>query len=157
MKKIFLSILTLFLSLYAQELKVQANYFESDDKKGKALFKGNVHIKKGIDEINANKVEIFTNKERIPYKYIATGNVTFVISAKSNVTYKGKAQKVIYFPQKKEYIFYTDVFIQQVGTNKMIQGQEVYLDALNGKARAKSGKSKPVIMTFELEEKQWSI
>ncbi len=152
--KIFFSILLLFFAANAEELKIKADYFESDEKKGYSLFKGNVHIKKGFDEINATKVVIYTDKNRKPLKYIAEGNVRFKIEDESKKRYRGKAQKVIYEPLKQEYKLYTDVYLKQIGDTKEIQGDEVVFNSINGKAYAKGIKDNPVIMIFDIEKKE---
>jgi len=149
----FISIL-LLSSLYAEELKIKADYFESDQKKGISLFRGNVHIKKSYDEINATKVTIYTDKDRNPVKFIAEGDVSFKLMDEHKKKYVGKAQKVVYTPKKEEYRFYTDVHLRQVGDKKEIQGDEVVFDATNGKAHAKGVENNPVIMIFDIKEKK---
>jgi len=154
MKK-FLFIVAFFITLIdAKELKIKADYFESDEKKGKTLFRGNVYISKGFDEINASKVIIYTNKKREPLKYIATGDVKFRIEDKNKNRYKGKAQKVIYNPNKKVYEFYGNVFITQLNDKKEIKGDEVFLDVTSGKAHAKGVSNNPVIMIFDIKEEE---
>ena len=67
-------------------------------------------------------------------------------------SYTGTAGKAIFVPAKKEYHFYENVHIQQLNEKKEINGEEVIISTVEGKARAKGGDSKPVIMTFEIEE-----
>ena len=155
MKILPIFIFTLLLSCaYAEELKIKADYFESDQKKGISVFRGNVHIKKSYDEINASKVTIYTDKERNPVKFVAEGNVSFKLMDEQKKRYVGKAQKVIYAPQKEEYRFYTNVHLRQIGDKKEIQGDEVIFDAIAGKASAKGVKNNPVIMIFDIKEKK---
>jgi len=154
MKKLVCCFLVLMSILYAQDLKIQANYFEADEKKGYSYFEGNVHITKGYDEINASKVEIFIDKKRNPYKFIATGDVVFQIESKSHVKYKGKAQKMVYIPAKKEYRFYTDVYLTQLDTNKTLRANEVFLDAIEGKTYAVSSEKEPIDIHFTIDEKE---
>lgn len=158
MKKIFFAVLfaALFLpfGLCAEELKIKADYFESDQNKGVSLFKGNVHITKGFDEINASKVTIYTDKERNPIKFIAEGDVKFRLEDSNKKKYSGVAQKVVYFPNKKEYRFYKDVYLYQIGEKKEIRGDEVVFSAISGKSYAKGVDKNPVIMIFNLEEKE---
>lgn len=151
---IFLLPIILLISLYAEELKIKADYFESDQKKGISTFRGHVHITKGFDEINATKVIIYTDKEKNPTKFIAIGDVFFKIEDEAKKRYKGRAQKVIYFPNKQEYRFYTDVHLRQIGDKKEIQGDEVVFNATSGKAHAKGVEENPVIMIFDIKEKE---
>jgi len=155
-----MKIFTLFISLllcsalYAEELKIKADYFESDQKKGISIFRGNVHIQKSFDEINASKVTIYTDKERNPVKFVAEGDVSFKLEDEHKKHYVGRAQKVVYTPKKEEYRFYTDVYLREIGDTKEIQGDEVVFDATNGKAHAKGVQNNPVIMIFDLKKKE---
>ncbi len=151
--KIFILIL-LTLALHSQELKIKAKTFDSDQKKGISVFKGNVNIIKENDELNASKVIVYTDQNQQPTKFIAEGNVSFVISTQDGASYRGQAQKTIYIPKTKEYFFYKDVHLKQIGENKEIIGDEVVLQSIDGKAYAKSKSSKPVIMIFDLEEER---
>ncbi len=151
-----LIILSLFIvSVFAEQVKIIADSFDGNEKKGVTIFKGNVRITKGNDELNASKVTVYTDKDRSPYQYEAQGNVSFYIDLKdNNATYKGDAGKVIYYPLKKEYQFYTNVHLYQIGTNRKVFGEEVLLNAKDGNAKA-VGKSKaPVIMIFNVEDKK---
>lgn len=152
----FLVVLAVFLAsgLFSQELKIKADSFTSDENKGISIFKGHVNVKKASDELNATKITIYTDKEREPTKFVAVGNVSAYIQTKKGSIYKGKAQRVIYFPNKKEYHFFDDVFLQQVDEKKEITGDEVVLKTIEGKAYAKGDKSEPVIMIFKLKDKE---
>ncbi len=154
MRQIILLTLFLLISVQAEQLKIIAESFNGDEKTGITIFQGDVKIQKGADELNASTVTIYTDAKRKPTKYIATGNVSFYIKTENKSIYKGKAQKAIFVPAKSEYHFYTDVHIEQLDEKKEINGEEVVISTIEGKARAKGGKSKPVIMTFEIEEKK---
>ncbi len=149
----YLVFLTLFLtiSLNANELKIKANEFNADDNKGISIFKGNVNIAKGFDELNATKVIVYTNKKHQPTKFIAIGNVSFSIKTKKGSLYKGEAGKVIYKPMLKEYHFFKDVHLRQIDEKKEIIGEEVVLKTIEGKAYARGAKKEPVIMIFKMK------
>ena len=153
MKKLLIFGLALFGTLSAEELKIKADYFESDQAKQIAIFRGHVNIKKRNDEINATKVTVFTDKQRHPIKFIAVGNVSFKIKDEQGKRYTGKAQKAIYLPNKKEYRLYNNVHLHQLGEKKEIIGDEVVFNAATGKSRARSAKNNPVMMIFDLNEK----
>ncbi len=152
----FLIIVTIFLLqiLYAEELQVKANLFNTDEKKGISVFDGNVNVIKGADELNASNVTIYTNKEHQPTKFIAVGDVSFNIQTLDGSVYRGEAGKVIYLPLKKEYRFFKNVHLQQLNEKKEIIGEEVVLKTVEGKAYAKGAKSEPVIMIFEMPKKE---
>ncbi len=150
-KTIFLTIF-LTTAIFAQELKVKANLFNADQKTGVSIFEGDVNIIRGNDELNASKVTIYTNANQEPTKFIAEGNASFNIQTLEGALYKGKAQKVIYLPQEKEYYFFKEVHLKQINEKKEISGEEVVLKTIEGKAYAKGAEKEPVIMIFDMPE-----
>ena len=152
MKKLLISALILFGSLNAEELKIKADYFESDQEKRVAVFRGHVNIKKNHDELNATKVTVYTDAKRHPIKFVAVGNVSFKIKDEQGKQYTGKAQKAIYLPNKKEYRLYTNVHLHQAGEKKEIIGDEVVFNAITGKSRARSSRNSPVMMIFDIND-----
>ena len=152
----YLTILTLFLasSLISQELKIKAEQFNADEKTGISIFKGDVNILKGNDELNATKVTVYTDIKHKPTKYIAEGDVSFNIETKEGSIYKGVAGKVIYMPIVKEYHFFTNVYLRQIDEKKEIIGEEVVLKTIEGKAYARGAKEDPVIMIFKMPEEK---
>ena len=153
MKSILFLIFIIF-SLSAEELKIKADTFSADEKKGISIFSGNVAITKSSDNLSASKVVVHVDKKNQPTKFVAKGNVVFSIKTQEGALYKGKAGKVKYFPEKKEYHFYKNVTLEQVNEKKKIMGDEVVLKTIEGKAYAKGAKSEPVIMIFEIPEKE---
>lgn len=152
-KRIFLTI-CMTASLFAQELQVKAKLFNADQKAGISIFEGDVNILKGSDELNASKVTIHTNTKQEPTQFIAEGNASFKIKTEEGALYSGKAQKVIYWPQKKEYHFFQEVHLKQLNEKKEIIGDEVVLKTIEGKAYAKGAKQEPVIMIFTMPEEK---
>ena len=152
MRHLYFLTFFLLLSLQAEQLKIVAKSFNGDEKSGVTVFKGNVQITKGSDELNASIVTVYTNAKRKPTKYVAKGKVSFYIKTQNRAVYQGKAEKAVFLPTKKEYHFYKDVHIEQLDEKKEINGEEVVISTVDGKARAKGGDSKPVVMTFELED-----
>ena len=142
----------LLLNVQAEQLKIVAKSFNGDEKSGISVFKGDVKIKKGYDELNASIVKVFTNAKNTPTKYVAIGNVSFFIKTEGSAIYKGKAGKAIFYPLKKEYHFYENVDIQQIDEKKHIMGEEVIVSTIAGQAHATGSDNKPVVMTFELQE-----
>jgi len=151
--KFFIVISLLVFPLYAEQVKITADSFEGNEKKGITVFKGQVQIKKGNDELNASIVTVYTDKERKPLKYKAKGKVSFYIDLPdNNATYKGDAGEVIYLPLKKKYQFKKNVHLYQIGTDRKIFGEEVMLNANDGNAKAIGKKKKPVIMIFNIDD-----
>lgn len=135
----------------AVELKVKADSFSADENKGVSVFQGNVEMKKQNDELNATKITIYTNKKNKPTRFVAVGNVSFVVETKQGSKYKGNANKVVYLPEPKEYRFYNNVHLRQIDEKKEIIANEVVLSLVNGKAYAKGMKKEPVIMMFDIQ------
>ncbi len=152
MKHILLLTLLLSSLLLSEELKVTANSFKADENTGISVFSGDVTVVKHHDELNASQVTIYTDKEKRPTKFVATGDVSFVLETKEGSQYKGQAQEVIYFPNEKEYHFFKKVHLIQIGDKKEIIGEEVVLKTIEGKAYAKGLKSEPVIMIFKIPD-----
>ena len=155
MKLILISFIA--ITLYSNELKIKANSFESDQKKGISIFSGNVNIIREKDEINASKIIVYTDANNEPKKYIAKGDVVFHITTQEGSEYKGTSQKVIYVPATKEYLFYDNVHIKQLGEKNEIIGDEVIIKTIEGKAKARSKTNKPVIMIFDIKEKEEEV
>lgn len=150
-QKIFLTIF-LTATLFSQELKVKAKLFNADQKAGISIFEGNVNIIRGSDELNASKVTIHTNANQEPTKFVAEGDASFSIKTLEGALYNGKAQKVVYLPEKKEYHFFKEVHLKQVNEKKEIIGEEVILKTIESKAYAKGAEKEPVIMIFNMPE-----
>jgi lipopolysaccharide export system protein LptA len=136
----------------ATELKITAKSFETDEKKGYTLFQGDVRVMMGEDEFNASKVTVYVDKERKPTRFVAVGKVSFLVTTKTKDVYAGSAQEMQYMPRDKEYRFYRDVNLRQLNRSKEINGDEVIVNLDDGRAFAKGGEKKPVMMTFELDE-----
>ena len=155
MKKILTIISLCAVPLLAQQVKILADSFVGNEKKGITTFKGNVKITKGNDELNATRVSVYTDADRNPQKYEAEGNVSFYIDLpENNATYKGDAGKVVYYPIKQEYQFYTNVHLYQLNTDRKIFGEEVILNTVDGNAKAIGKEKAPVMMIFNIEDKK---
>ena len=150
-------ILLLFLStttLFSEQLKIKSDSFHASEKKRVTVFKGKVQITKGADELNATVVSIYTDKKNHPVKYVAEGSVSFYIKTQNGAIYKGHSERAIVYPNQKEYQFFKNVHLEQINENKQINGEEVIVNTEAGTAQAKGDGKAPVIMTFEIEEKE---
>ncbi len=152
--KIFIIIMLFLSSLgFASQLKVIANNFHGDEAHEFSIFTGNVKITRGVDELNASKVTIYMNKKHQPIKTIADGNVSFFVKTDNNISYRGVAQKAIYFPQKKEYQFFKHVHLWQLNNKREIHGDKIFLNLINGTAVAHGANAQPVVMIFNIRDK----
>ena len=149
----YLFLLMLFpfkiFGLEENEVRIEANIFEANEKEKLSIFSGDVKIFKGRDEINSSTVKIYFDKDNQPKKYEFIDNVSFKIHIKQNSTYMGKANRVYLFPKSEKYIFSDSVMITEIETGRRIEGDKVSLDGVSGSARIIGG-NKPVIMSFKL-------
>jgi len=151
----FLILFTSFFFVFtsAEELKVISDNFKGDQKKGVAVFTGNVKVTKGSDELNASKVTIYTDKENKPTKYLAEGDVSFYIVTEQKEKYRGKAQTAIFLPNESEYHFYKKVDLIRLDDYRRVRGDKVVVNTVQGNAAAESTQDEPVIMTFTIQDK----
>jgi lipopolysaccharide export system protein LptA len=152
MKKIIYISLLCALGLYAEELKVLSDNYRGDQPKGVSIFTGNVIVTKGLDELNASKVTIYTDSNRKPIKMVAEGDVSFYIVTELKEKYRGKSQKAIYLPNDKEYEFYTKVDLIRLDDFRRVKGDKVIVNMIDGHAAADSSNSDPVMMVFTLQD-----
>ena len=130
MKHLYFLTFFLLISVQAEQLKIVANSFSGDEKSGTTVFRGDVKITKGSDELNASVITVYTNAKRKPTKYIAEGSVSFFIMTENKSSYTGTAGKAIFVPAKKEYHFYENVHIQQLNEKKENNGEEVIISTV---------------------------
>jgi len=152
MKLQLLTLLTFASLLTAGELQIKSQKFTADENTGVSIFTGNVNVIKTKDELNASKVTVYTDKTNKPIKFVAVGKVSFIITTENNAQYRGKSEKVIYYPDLKEYHFFTNVHLKQINEKKDIIGDEVILKTIEGKAYAKGLETQPVIMIFDISD-----
>lgn len=152
------NLLTLLLlvstwALHADELKVLSDNFKGDQQKGLSVFTGNVKVTKGLDELNASKVTIYTDSSRKPTKYIAEGDVSFYIVTEAGEKYRGKSQRAIYLSNESEYQFYTKVDLIRIDDYRRVKGDKVVVNEVHGFANADSAGGEPVVMIFTMQDK----
>lgn len=156
MKKYLVGLLIVSSSLFAEteQLIIDAKNFEASEKKGISSFTGNVKIKMGKDKLNANKVDVYfangKNAKKTPTKYIATGNVDFVIVTKDK-HFVGKGNKVIYSPKKEEYTVLGNGYIHETIEDRQVYGDKIYVNQLSGEARVNGTSNKPVRFIINVE------
>lgn len=152
-KRLTLFATLLTLTLTAQELKVISDNFKGDQPQGVSTFTGNVKVTKGLDELNATKVTIYTDASRKPVKYLAEGSVSFYIVTEMGEKYRGVSQRAIYLPNESEYQFYQKVDLLRIDDYRRVKGDKVVLNTIQGHASADSAGGEPVMMVFTLEDK----
>jgi len=153
MLKIILGLVVVLSSLFSsdEEVRIEANLFEANEKEKISIFSGKVRIRKGLDEINSSVVKIYFDKDNQPEKYEILKDVSFSITVENDGQYIGKAQKVYLFPVSQKYIFSDLVEITDMKSGRKIKGNRVSLNMKNGNARISGGSKSPVIMTFKVK------
>ena len=150
-----LLLLPLLMSMgCGEELKVVSDNFKGDQQKGISVFTGKVKVTKGLDELNASKVTIYTDSDKKPMKYVAEGDVSFYIVTELNEKYRGKSQTAIYLPNANEYQFFQKVDLIRLDDYRRVKGDKVIVNTVAGNASAESTNQEPVIMTFTLQDKK---
>jgi len=151
MKK-FLFFLIIFIGmLNAEELKVTSKYFHYDMAKKESVFKGDVNATKGKDNILSNEMIVFFDKNKKPLKFMAIGNVRFIISLDENSTYKGKSDKLVYQLHNGNIILNGNAKIIKLETNESVKGNQIVLNRFTKNAEVTGGK-KPVEIIIKVNE-----
>ncbi len=153
--RIFVLIVALFYSLFAQEVEIKADKFSANEILGEGKFLGHVSIKKANDILKSDALVVKFNKEKKPVKYIANGNVSISIVIKNKI-YFGKGDKLIYDPIKDKYSLKGNAFLEDKMTRKKVYGNNIHVNQKNGKYEVDSDKNTPVKFIFQIDdEKKW--
>ncbi len=148
----FLSLLLLLLTyIQAEQVEISADHFEADEKKMLSILTGHVLLKKGADEVHAQKLTIFFDKKNKPTEYLAQGTITFMINT-NNQSFEGHAQKLLYNPSTQKYEISGDAFIHDKKLNRKLYGETIMIDRISGKSTINGSKKRPVKFIFEVKE-----
>ena len=157
MKKfLLLMILTVNTLLSSQQVEITADHFEASDVNKVTKFIGNVHMIKGVDELNASKVFVYFDEKKKPVRYEAIGSVKFIITMNDGKRYIGQSGRLIYIPKTEIYELYESVKLFDVKLDRKLIGEKVFVDKQSGKAKVEGNKEKPVKFIFKIEEKNVS-
>lgn len=155
--KIFIGFLLCATVMFAQTQKliIDANNFETNDKKGLSIFTGNVKLKMIKDKLTADRLEIYVKsqtkgKSKKPIKYVATGNATFDIFSNGK-HYQGSGNKVIYNPAKKEYSVLGNGYLKEVTEDRELFGEKIFINQETGSAKVVGSSKKPVRFILNIE------
>jgi lipopolysaccharide export system protein LptA len=141
MKKIVLVFFALFL--FADELKITSQKFIYNSQKLYSEFIGDVNATKGKDNIAADKMYVYFNKKKKPIKFVAIGNVRFVLTLDKNSTLKGHCQKLEYYIKSGNIYLIGNAFVKKVQTGESISGSKIKLNRFT-KDISVIGNKKPV-------------
>lgn len=151
MKKLFLMLILVISFVSAEELKVTSKYFHYDMAKKESVFKGDVNATKGKDNIQAEEMIVYFDKNKKPQKFVAIGNVRFVIALDKNSTYKGRSDKLVYQLHNGNIILTGNAKIVKLETNESVKGNRIVLNRFTKNAEVTGGK-KPVEIIIKVNE-----
>jgi len=151
MKKVFIIIAVMLCILNAEDLKITSKYFHYNTAKMESVFKGDVKAKKGKDNIEADEIIVFFDKNKKPQKFVAEGHVKFTIALDQNSTYKGKSKKLVYQLHNGNIILTGDAEIIKLETNESVKGNKIILNRFTKNAEVIGGK-KPVEIIIKVNE-----
>jgi lipopolysaccharide export system protein LptA len=149
MKKIL--ILFIFLFLNADELKIVSKIFHYYPDKLYSEFKGDVNATKGEDNILADEIKVYLNKDKSLKELIAIGNVKFKISLDNNSTYVGYSNFLDYKVKTGDIILKGNSFVEKLPTKESIKGEYIKLNKFSKNTVVK-GNNKPAVIIIKVKE-----
>lgn len=150
---LFFITLLFSLPLMAEKVKITSDSMSAENMKKEVHFLGHVKITQLKNWLHGDKVVVYFDENNETKKYDAVGNVTFEFQ-KEDAFYKGKANKVTYFPAKSKYILSGKAVIDDKVNKRHVEGETIYFDMLTGNADVKGNKKKPVTFIFDMESKK---
>jgi len=142
--------------LFTKEIEVTSKQFEGDQSKGISIFSGDVVVKRAKDYIKADKVIVTTDKKKKPTKleFFGSNNhqIDFTINYENNISYKGKTDKIEYYPITREYILTGNVSVEGIVEKRKIYGEKIVLEQVNKKAKIFGTDNRPARFIFEVNE-----
>ncbi len=150
MKKLIIFIF-LISFIFADVLHITSKKFFYDSKKLISVFIGDVNATKGEDNILAQKMIIYFNKNKKPIKYIAYGNVKFVFNDQ-NATYKGHCDKLIYNFLTTDIYLIGNAFVKKLQTNEIMSGEEIKINRKNQTLEVLGNNKKPVNIIIKVNQ-----
>jgi lipopolysaccharide export system protein LptA len=142
----------LSLSLWAEKVQITSDRMKAIDMKKEVHFIGNAKVSQLHDWIHGDEIIVYFDENNETKKYIAKGKVTFKLHQKEAI-YKGKADKVTYYPKKSKYILTGKAVIDDLVNKRHVNGDEIVLDMRTGNADVKGNRKKPVKFIFDMEKK----
>ncbi|MCF6207640.1 MAG: lipopolysaccharide transport periplasmic protein LptA [Sulfurovum sp.] len=151
MKYIYI-VLLLSVTLWAEKVQVTSDNMRAYDAKKEVHFIGNAKVTQLEDWIHGDEIIVYFDKNNKADKYVAVGKVTFELHQK-DALYKGKADKVTYYPKKSEYVLTGKAVVDDLMNKRHVAGDEIVLNKNTGNANVKGSKKKPVKFIFDMEKK----
>jgi len=147
-----------FLFSSSEKLIIDSENFQADDSRNLSIFTGDVRLKKVRDTLKSDKLEVHMKprknkkEKREPDKIIAIGNVKFEFFSKDK-HYKGRGNKVIYNPNKKEYTIIGKAYLNEITQNRELFGEKIFINEETQVAKVDGTKKNPVRFILNIESK----
>ena len=139
--------------VYAEKVEVTAKNFYAKDYDNQAHFIDDVLVKQDKSWIHSDRLIVYFNDDNETIQYDAVGRATFEIF-KEQSHYKGKANKVTYYPKTSEYLFAGDAIINDLVKDRQIKGETIVIESVSGNAVVKGNSKKPIKFIFDTEKKK---
>ncbi|RRS29847.1 MAG: hypothetical protein P794_09935 [Epsilonproteobacteria bacterium (ex Lamellibrachia satsuma)] len=138
------------ITLFAEKVEITSDSMKARNLQKQVLFIGNVKIEQLKNWLHGDKVIVYFDENNETKMYEAIGNVSFEFKKKDSF-YKGKADKVIYYPQISQYILTGKAVVDDIVNKRHVKGELISLDMITGNATVKGDKKKPVKFIFDME------
>ena len=142
MKKLVILLIGLVVA-YSENMIINSKHFEYNQTSNISIFRDDVNVTKGFDNILTDKLTVYFTKGKKLSKFIADGDVIFKVKDK-NATYEGTSKKLSYEATKEIFIFEGDVHIKKLEDNQELFGQKVVINKKDGTANVVGEKNKPL-------------
>ena len=149
----FLLALLSMVFLWAEKIQITSDNMKAYELKKEIHFIGNAKVVQLDNWIHGDEIVVYFDENNETKRYEAIGNVTFEINQK-DTRYKGSAKRVIYHPQKSEYLLKGKAVIDDLTNKRHVSGDEIVLDMKTGNAKVTGKENKPVKFIFDMEKKQ---
>jgi len=139
-------------SLWAEKVQVTSDNMKAFDAKKEIHFIGNAKVTQLKDWIHGDEITVYLDKDNQAEKYVAEGKVTFEVH-REDALYKGKADKVTYYPKKEEYVLTGKAVIDDIVNKRHVNGNKIVLDKKTGNVDVKGSGKKPIKVIFDIGKK----
>jgi lipopolysaccharide export system protein LptA len=153
--RIFYILFTFAMSIFAAEVIITSNNFEGDEKAGVSKFYGNAKAVKGQDVLTAATFYVYTTPNRKVQRVEAVGDAKFYIVNDAK-TYQGYADKLVYYPDKKEYELIGNAMAENLEEKRKVFGDYIVVNNETKKAFVKGNEAKPARFIFYIEDENKS-
>lgn len=152
--KIIAGLFGVCLFLQAEQIEISSKSFYASESELKSEFIGDVLVKRGEDELSANKAIVYFDKNREPLRYEALGSAKFKAFLKGK-RYSGSGDKLIYDVLRQTYTIIGNAHLKELDGDKNVYGQKILVNQKNGTYNVEGGDEKqPVRFIFNVQDKK---